>query len=471
MLNYPVRAFRPETTETNRFVSPAMKRTPLPTLPVMGLQIVDAGTETTVSHLLDATQTQQVFFMNAHCANIRAKNADYANAVSRADVILPDGLGIDLAARLSGHKLTENLNGTDFTPALLREAARRGLSVFLMGGKPGTAEVAANKLCLSIPGLRIAGTLNGYEDAADETAAVARINDSGADILLVALGVPLQELWLTRNRHRLAPRLHLAVGALLDFLAGNVKRAPVLVRKARCEWLWRLAMEPRRMARRYLVGNATFMARAVRAALGDRPAEATPIRRGMDFAFSFGGLTLLAPLFLLVALAIKLDSRGPVFFSQIRVGKDGRGFRMMKFRSMYIDAAERRAALLASSDRGGICFKSRNDPRITRVGRLLRRSSLDELPQIINVLMGQMSLVGPRPALPEEVAAYPRAALERLSVRPGLTGLWQVSGRADICFDKMVDMDIAFARSRSVLPYLLLLTLTFRVVVSGRGAY
>lgn len=459
----PLDAVSPQPQATARAAT-------LPDLPILGQPVTNATTQQVVQALFEGAAVRQVFFLNAHCANIRAQNAQYRAALARADMVLPDGIGVELAARMCGQTLTENLNGTDFTPKLLAEAARRGQSVFLMGGKPGTAQAAAANLCHMISGLRIAGTLDGYAQARDEDRAVATINASGADILLVAMGVPMQELWLDRHAAQLRPRLRLGVGALFDFLAGNVRRAPTPVRRARCEWLWRLAMEPRRMARRYLVGNVTFLSRAARYALGRQDQWAWP-KRALDIALSLSALTLLAPLLALVALAIRVDSAGPVFFTQTRVGKDGKPFRMVKFRSMYVDAAQRRAALLAQSDRAGICFKSRTDPRITRVGRLLRRSSLDELPQILNVLAGQMSLVGPRPALPEEVAAYPAAAMERLSVKPGLTGLWQVSGRADIGFDRMVQMDVAYARSRSILLDVLLIALTVRVVLSGRGAY
>jgi exopolysaccharide biosynthesis WecB/TagA/CpsF family protein len=441
----------------------------LPTQSVLGLPVVDSTAQDTARTLLDGT-ARQVFFVNAHCLNIRAKDRQYADALGRADAILPDGIGVELASRMTGRRLTENLNGTDFVPLLLAMAAQQGLSVFLLGGRPGTSQAAAAKLVTDIPGLRVAGTLDGYDDAQNETAAVAQINASGADILLVAMGVPMQELWLDRNRPQLKTRLNLGVGALFDFLAGNVQRAPAAVRRARAEWAWRLAMEPRRLARRYLIGNVSFLARAGLHALKTRDRTATR-KRVLDLTLTTLGLIPLLPVFATIALAIKLDSRGPVFFSQERVGKDGRTFRMLKFRSMVKDAGAMRAALLDSSDRDGICFKSRHDPRVTRVGRLLRRTSLDELPQILNVLMGQMSLVGPRPALPEETRAYPERALERLSVKPGLTGLWQVSGRADIGFDKMVDMDVAYARSRSVLLDLILIALTFRAVISGRGAY
>lgn len=441
----------------------------LPTREVIGLPLVDATAQATIEAVL-APGRRTVAFLNAHCANVMARDTSYADALRQADMILPDGIGVDLAARMTGQRLTANLNGTDFVPALLRTARQRGLSVFLFGGTPGTAERAADRLCRDLPGLRVVGTRDGFSGAADETAAIDAINASGADILIVAMGVPRQDVWLARNAERLAPRIRLGVGALLDFLAGNVRRAPVAIRQARCEWVWRLAIEPRRMAGRYLIGNATFLARAALHALGS--VEPIALRkRLLDLTLASLAAVALSPLLLLVVLAIRLDSPGSALYRQTRVGKDGVPFSVLKFRSMHTDAEERRAALLAQSDRAGICFKSRNDPRVTRVGRFLRRSSLDELPQIFNVLRGEMSLVGPRPALPQEVAAYPAQALGRLKVKPGITGLWQISGRADISFDKMIDMDLAYGASRSTLLDLMIIFLTFRTVLSGRGAY
>lgn len=454
--------------------TPATRRRALPPanvarIPLFDLAIVDAEAGRVIDHLLDGRR-HRVGFLNAHCVNVLAGDPAYARALTTADAVLPDGIGVDLAARLTGQRLTANLNGTDFTPRLLREAARRGLSVFLFGAAPGVADRAADKLCLDIPGLRIAGTRDGFDGAADEEAAIAAINGSGADILIVAMGVPRQDIWLERNAHRLAPQLCLGVGALLDFMAGRVRRAPAAVRRARMEWAWRLAMEPRRMAGRYLVGNVTFMARAVAHAAAGVRRDAVA-KRGLDIALAGAAILALAPLFALVALAIKIDSRGPVFFRQTRVGRDGRPFQMLKFRSMHVDAEARKAALLASSDRDGIFFKSRHDPRVTHIGRILRRYSIDELPQILNILKGEMSVVGPRPSLPQEVAAYPSRAHGRLAVRPGLTGLWQVSGRADIGAEKMFDMDLAYAASRTILLDIALILMTFRAVFSGRGAY
>ncbi|MDW4498530.1 WecB/TagA/CpsF family glycosyltransferase [Sulfitobacter sp. D35] len=437
---------------------------------LFGLDIVSASTGTVIRQLLAPGGRNRVAFLNAHCANVMHRDAEYADAMQTAGMVLPDGIGVDLAARMTGAELEENLNGTDFVPALLAEAAHRGLAVFLLGGRPGVAEAAARKLCLSTPGLRIAGTRDGYEGAADTADAIRAINASKADIVLVAMGVPAQDIWLARHADKIEARVTMGVGALFDFLADRVRRAPASVRRARCEWIWRLAMEPRRMAGRYLVGNVSFMVRAARHAFGQRE-EGAIAKRALDLALVLPALMILVPLVALIAVCIKLDSRGPVLYSQIRVGRYGRHFTMYKFRSMHVDAEARRAELLESSDREGVCFKSRNDPRITRIGRILRRCSIDELPQLLNVLRGEMSLVGPRPALPEEVAAYPGRALGRLACKPGLTGIWQVSGRAEIGFDKMIDMDLAYAAARSTPLDLLLVLMTFRAVLTGRGAY
>ncbi len=194
-------------------------------------------------------------------------------------------------------------------------------------------------------------------------------------------------------------------------------------------------------------------------------------KRALDILVSALALLLLVPLFATIALLIIGSSRGTVFFVQDRIGKDGRPFRFIKFRSMYVDAEARRAALLDQSDREGLTFKQKFDPRVTSIGRILRRTSLDELPQLFNVLRGDMSLVGPRPGLPEEVAAYPPRALRRLDMLPGITGIWQVSGRADVGFDEMIEMDIAYIRAASLALDLKIMLRTVGAVVSGRGAY
>jgi exopolysaccharide biosynthesis polyprenyl glycosylphosphotransferase len=182
-------------------------------------------------------------------------------------------------------------------------------------------------------------------------------------------------------------------------------------------------------------------------------------------------ILLLGPLLLAVALGVRLSSPGPVFFRQVRVGRDGRPFRMVKFRSMYLDAEARLAELRHLNEYDGVLFKMRDDPRVTPVGRWLRRLSLDELPQLLNVVLGHMSLVGPRPPLPEEVAAYPLDVRRRLAVKPGMTGLWQVSGRSDLPWEEAVRLDLRYVENWSLSLDLVILLRTMTAVVRSSGAY
>lgn len=182
-------------------------------------------------------------------------------------------------------------------------------------------------------------------------------------------------------------------------------------------------------------------------------------------------LALTSPVIAVAGLAVRLTSRGPAFFSQTRIGMGGRPFTMYKLRSMYIDAESRLAELRSHNDGNGLLFKMHEDPRVTRVGRTLRRLSIDELPQLWNVVKGDMSLVGPRPALPSEVATYSGDMCQRLQVRPGLTGLWQVSGRSNLSMERSVQLDLRYADNWSVGMDLQILLRTARAVVRGDGAY
>ena len=195
-------------------------------------------------------------------------------------------------------------------------------------------------------------------------------------------------------------------------------------------------------------------------------------KRACDAVGSLLVLLVLSPLFLLIALLIKLEDGGPVLFAQTRVGKWGRHFKILKFRSMYADAEQRLNELLAQNQhREGVTFKMKNDPRITRVGKWLRRLSLDELPQLINVLIGDMSLVGPRPPVPREVAMYSAAERRRLMATPGITCLWQIGGRAEIDFSGQVKLDVQYIESQTLWGDFKILLKTVPAVLSGRGAY
>ncbi len=195
------------------------------------------------------------------------------------------------------------------------------------------------------------------------------------------------------------------------------------------------------------------------------------LKRMLDVLLAGIGLVLSLPIWLAVAIAIKLDSRGSVFFVQERVGLRGGSFSFIKFRSMREDAAALLEELRDANEASGPVFKIRNDPRITRVGRFIRKTSIDELPQLINVLRGEMSLVGPRPALVREAEAYSSMDRTRLLVRPGLTCLWQVRGRADVDFETWMRYDREYVQRRSLLLDLEILVRTVVVVLTCRGAY
>lgn len=195
-------------------------------------------------------------------------------------------------------------------------------------------------------------------------------------------------------------------------------------------------------------------------------------KRILDIVGSLAGLILLSPLFLLVGILIKLeDWEGPVFFKQKRVGKNEVVFDMYKFRSMVCNAEELKASLVKDNEATGPVFKIRLDPRVTKTGKFLRKTSIDELPQLLNVLKGEMSLVGPRPALPNEVALYNNYEKQRLMIAPGLTCLWQVNGRSDISFHEWVEMDLTYIRHRCLLLDLKLILKTIFVLFGSKGAY
>lgn len=193
-------------------------------------------------------------------------------------------------------------------------------------------------------------------------------------------------------------------------------------------------------------------------------------KRAFDLSLALVGIVLTAPIVLGAMIAIRLDSKGPMFFAQYRVGKDGSLFRMIKLRTMVADAEERKSMLLEQNESDGPLFKIRDDPRITRVGRLLRKTSVDEFPQFWNVIRGEMSFVGPRPALPNEVEQWPEKVHERLRVLPGITGRWQVSGRSDTSFEEYTRLDLHYVDNWSLMHDIRIMVKTVAVVVRGSGA-
>ncbi len=195
------------------------------------------------------------------------------------------------------------------------------------------------------------------------------------------------------------------------------------------------------------------------------------LKRAMDIFCSLAAIIVLSPLLIAVAVIISVTSPGKFIYTQIRVGRNGRYFTMYKFRSMYINADEILAELQDANEADGPVFKMKDDPRITPIGHFIRKYSIDELPQLFNILFGDMSIVGPRPALPKEVVQYTLKDSERLLVKPGLTCIWQVSGRSDIGFEEWMELDREYIRKRNIFFDILLILKTIPTVLRGEGAY
>ena len=236
----------------------------VPTITVLGIPVAKltvAEALAAAERSLAADQPAVLAYVNAHSLNLAARDEQYRTVLKRADLVLNDGSGLAIAAKVQGAEFPANLNGTDFTPKLL--AALDG-PVYFYGGRPGVAERATRNLVGQIPHLRVAGTAHGFLDATARGELPRRIKESGARILVVALGNPAQELWLAENLAATGAGLGVAVGAFLDFAAGEVRRAPDWMRRAGIEWVYRLWREPGRLWRRYVLGNPVFLFRVMR---------------------------------------------------------------------------------------------------------------------------------------------------------------------------------------------------------------
>jgi N-acetylglucosaminyldiphosphoundecaprenol N-acetyl-beta-D-mannosaminyltransferase len=241
--------------------------TPHAVLHVSGIRLLNLGMDEFVAAIetaIEARARTQIAFVNPACVNIAARDPRYRAALARADWVCPDGIGMKIAGRILERPIRQNLNGTDLFPRLCAALARSGRSIYLLGARPGVASAAAEWAQRQFPELRIAGTHTGYFDDDGEAAVLAAIRDSGADVLLVAMGVPAQDLWLRRNLKKSGATVGIGVGGLFDFYGGRIPRAPQWLREIGGEWIYRLLQEPRRMWRRYLVGNVAFLWRVVR---------------------------------------------------------------------------------------------------------------------------------------------------------------------------------------------------------------
>ncbi|MEZ2388360.1 sugar transferase [bacterium RCC_150] len=299
---------------------------------------------------------------------------------------------------------------------------------------PGHASTSAELARVGLPSLGHEPTTEAILDAIDK---------SEADTVAITAGVLLHPKTLRQLGWRLADRnIGLIMAPALTDIAGP------------------------RIHKQQVAGLPLIHVTTPTLEAGQRVAK-----RFFDIVASAGLLILLSPVLVVVALMVRIDSPGPIFFRQERVGFEGKHFKMLKFRSMVVDAEARLAEHAGLNEGSGVLFKIRNDPRITRVGGVLRRYSLDELPQLFNVLSGAMSLVGPRPPLPREVESYEEEVHRRLLVKPGVTGLWQVSGRSNLSWQDSVRLDLYYVENWSLAGDLIILFRTGRAVLGGHGAY
>ncbi len=357
---------------------------------------------------------------------------------------LPIGLGLLLLGRwLSRRWLSrQRESGSFLTRALLvgdRMKTEQVIENLVRDRSSGLAMVGAitpngragSKLSRDVP------VVGGFDDI------VAAVTELGADAVIFT------------GADALGPRQMRELGWTLDQLRVDVIVAPSLTDVAGP----RIHAEP-------VAGQPLIRV--------DYPAlEGSKLlwKRASDVLVAGLAIVLLSPLFLWVTLAVRQDSEGPALFRQDRVGLNGKPFKMLKFRSMVVDAESKLVALQDHSDGNGVLFKLRDDPRVTKIGRFIRRYSIDELPQLVNVLRGEMSLVGPRPPLSNEVARYDEWANRRLLVKPGITGLWQVSGRSDLSWEDSVRLDLYYVENWSLMSDMVIMLRTMRAVVRSAGAY
>ncbi|WP_162010832.1 WecB/TagA/CpsF family glycosyltransferase [Nitrosococcus halophilus] len=207
--------------------------------------------------LMESSGKSNIFFLNADCLWKSRKDKEYRDILNQASLLLPDGVGLRLATRIFGSRMRDNCNGTDLSPVLMKIAAKKGYKIYFLGGRNGIADQAAENMRRRIPGIKITGSYSGYFDSDKDV--IERINTSGAEILFVAMGVPLQEKWISHNREWLEPRVCLGVGALLDYLSGQIPRAPLWMRQLWIEWIWRILVDPKRMVKRYLIDGFGFI--------------------------------------------------------------------------------------------------------------------------------------------------------------------------------------------------------------------
>ncbi|MFT5661305.1 MAG: exopolysaccharide biosynthesis WecB/TagA/CpsF family protein [Sulfurimonas sp.] len=479
---------------------PLTKKVFLPRINIMGVSFINATMQGAIRGIKAKVKNKEktnIYFINADTLNKTYSIPSLESILGKASCVFPDGSGVKMGCKMMRTPLKENLNGTDMFPFICQMAEEEKLKVFFYGAKDGVALKMKEKLLKDFPSLEIVGVANGYDLHDNEV--INMINHSKADIVFVAKGAPLQEEWIHTHSYRIAAPIVIGVGGLFDFYSGNVSRAPLWMRKAGIEWVYRFMLEPQRMFYRYIIGNPLFLMRMylwnkkqktkrlkkyyelknIKEVNSYLPTMSFMtyslyplLKRILDVVSVFIAMLFLSPLMLGVVILIKLESKGAAFFHHKRVGRNGKVFNMYKFRSMVENAEVLKESLMGMNEsKDGVIFKIKSDPRITKVGKFIRKWSIDELPQLFNVLRGDMSLVGPRPPLPSEVEGYTSDDLKRLHVAPGITCYWQISGRSEIPFKQQVDLDKKYISTCSLWTDIKILFATVPAVLAGKGAY
>jgi len=394
------------------------------------------------------------------------ENSSMEKLLNKAQILFSDGVGTSLATLLQSGLSAPRITGPDITNSGLKRWKSKPM-VFI-GGDQKTYENIKRKFGLT----RSVYIEREHLPASQENTLrdVKKIKELEPDpeLIWVCLGSPKQEYWTMNAQDDFPNSRILPVGAAFDFLGGNRKRAPKAIQKIGLEWLYRFYQEPRRLFQRTVVTNLKLVLYSI---LYRGKVNAPLWKRCLDIALGLPLLVLAAPIMAISAAAIWLEDGYPVFYKQTRIGKDGVPFDFYKLRSMIHGAENYQEKLSDQNEyQNMVPFKIKNDPRITKVGKVIRRWSIDELPQLLNILKGDMSLVGPRPPLPREYAVYNDYEKKRMSVVPGLTGLCQIKARGKRCFRVQVNNDLRYIRKRKLGLDLWIILKTIPIVLSGDGA-
>lgn len=438
---------------------------------------------------------------------------EFKAVINEADLVTPGGMPLVWMLRWLGCKKQPRVYGPELTLQVCAAAAQCGAPVGLYGGSEEALTRLVQQLTVRFPGLKIVYSHSPpfrKLTAAEEADVQKAIRASGCRILFVGLGCPKQEHWMALQRGNI-PAVMLGVGAAFDFISGQKPQPFAWMQRMGLEWLFRWCTEPRRLFYRYAYHNPRFVvlagaefirnklfgqakptgeataanngktvphdgALAGQATVMERSLRGKPVqvigKRAFDIAFASVALVVLAPLLVILWVLVRLSSPGPALFRQARVGFRQAPFMMYKFRTMVAKPPQAVLEAHTTAANQGILLKGKDDARVTPLGRWLRSTSLDELPQLFNVLTGDMSLVGPRPLLPFMLERHPEFRQIRCLLRPGITGLWQISERHNnTSAAAMLPYDLEYVRRFGLLTDLRILLRTPSAVFAGKGAF